>query len=263
MLACWAGMALAVLSKGLIGIVLPGGVLVLYTADGARLGIWKRLHLAKGLLLFFLIAAPWFVLVGLKNPEQPHFFFIHEHFDRFLSKDHNREGRLVVLPAAAGRRQPALAGRAGAKPGAGRAQDAGHRAGTLPSAPAAAGLGAVHHAVLHQVAFQAARLHRAGVPGLALLVGYYLDVGPRRCRMLAAGLTALLGVGFLVLVPFMERFARPPRRRPDLRGLPALGAGGRPGAADRRPAGAAVRAPDGARPVRAGAGPSPVSPPPS
>ncbi|MGC8035466.1 ArnT family glycosyltransferase, partial [Salmonella enterica] len=31
MLLCWAGMALAVLSKGLIGIVLPGAVLVLYT----------------------------------------------------------------------------------------------------------------------------------------------------------------------------------------------------------------------------------------
>ncbi|MES2130336.1 MAG: glycosyltransferase family 39 protein [Pseudomonadota bacterium] len=92
MLLCWAAMALAVLAKGLIGLVLPGAVLVIYTIAARDWKIWTRLHLAKGLLLFFAIAAPWFVLVGLKNPEQPHFFFIHEHFERFLLKTHHREG---------------------------------------------------------------------------------------------------------------------------------------------------------------------------
>ena len=92
MLACWAGMALAVLSKGLIGIVLPGAALVLYTLISRDWAIWKRLHLTAGLLLFFVIAAPWFILVSLKNPEFPHFFFIHEHFQRFVSKVHHREG---------------------------------------------------------------------------------------------------------------------------------------------------------------------------
>jgi 4-amino-4-deoxy-L-arabinose transferase-like glycosyltransferase len=92
MLACWAGMALAVLSKGLIGIVLPGGVLVLYTIASRDWAIWKRLHIAKGLALFLLITAPWFILVSLKNPEFPYFFFIHEHFERFLLKEHHREG---------------------------------------------------------------------------------------------------------------------------------------------------------------------------
>jgi len=86
MLACWAGMALAVLSKGLIGIVLPGAVLVLYTLLSRDWAIWKRLHLVKGLILFFAITTPWFVLVSLKNPEFPQFFFIHEHFQRFTSK---------------------------------------------------------------------------------------------------------------------------------------------------------------------------------
>lgn len=92
MLACWAGMALAVLSKGLIGIVLPGAVLLLYTLVSRDWTIWKRLHLLSGLLLFFAIAAPWFILVSLKNPEFPHFFFIHEHFQRFASKVHHRDG---------------------------------------------------------------------------------------------------------------------------------------------------------------------------
>lgn len=92
MLLCWAGMALAVLSKGLIGIVLPGAVLVLYTVFSRDWAIWKRLHLVKGLLLFFAITTPWFVLVSLKNPEFPQFFFIHEHFQRFTTKIHSRTG---------------------------------------------------------------------------------------------------------------------------------------------------------------------------
>lgn len=92
MLACWAGMALAVLSKGLIGIVLPGAVLVLYTLLSRDWAIWKRLHFGVGLLLFFAITTPWFVLVSLKNPEFLNFFFIHEHFQRFTSKVHHRAG---------------------------------------------------------------------------------------------------------------------------------------------------------------------------
>jgi 4-amino-4-deoxy-L-arabinose transferase-like glycosyltransferase len=90
MLACWAGMALAVLSKGLIGIVLPGAVLVLYTVIARDWAIWRRLHLVPGLILFFAIVTPWFVLVDRRNPEFAWFFFVHEHFQRFTSKVHGR-----------------------------------------------------------------------------------------------------------------------------------------------------------------------------
>jgi 4-amino-4-deoxy-L-arabinose transferase-like glycosyltransferase len=92
MMVCWAGMALAVLSKGLIGLVLPGAVLVLYTVIARDWAIWKRLHMGLGCVVFFAITAPWFVLVSLKNPEFAHFFFIHEHFERFTSKVHHRAG---------------------------------------------------------------------------------------------------------------------------------------------------------------------------
>lgn len=96
---CWAFMALAVLSKGLIGIVIPGMVLVVYTLSTWDWGLWKRLHLFSGLVVFFAIATPWFVLVSLKNPEFPHFFFIHEHWDRFTKDGHNRKGHpLYFIP---------------------------------------------------------------------------------------------------------------------------------------------------------------------
>ena len=96
---CWAFMALAVLSKGLIGIVIPGMVLVVYTLSSWDWALWKRLHPFSGLVVFLLIATPWFVLVSLKNPEFPHFFFIHEHWDRFTKDTHNRKGHpLYFVP---------------------------------------------------------------------------------------------------------------------------------------------------------------------
>jgi 4-amino-4-deoxy-L-arabinose transferase-like glycosyltransferase len=204
MLACWAGMALSMLAKGLIGIVLPGGVLVIYTLIARDWKIWSRLHLVKGLLLFALIAAPWFVLVGLKNPEQPHFFFIHEHFQRFLTKEAHREAAWWVFFAL-------LA--AGSVPwlgvlvqslalGAQREEGARFRPRLL---------------LLVWVAFIVLFFTKSHsklpgyilpvFPAVALLIANYLEVGTRRSRMLTAGLTALLGVGLLATVPFMLKFA--------------------------------------------------------
>lgn len=92
MLAVWAAMALAVLSKGLIGVVLPGAVLAIYVLIERDWRLLSRLHLGKGLALFLLIAVPWFVAVSLANDEFARFFFIHEHFARFLTKVHHRVG---------------------------------------------------------------------------------------------------------------------------------------------------------------------------
>jgi 4-amino-4-deoxy-L-arabinose transferase-like glycosyltransferase len=94
MWACWASMALAVLSKGLIGVVLPGFVLVVYTLVARDWALWKRLHLVTGLIIFFAVGAPWFVLISLRNPEFAWFFFVHEHFQRFTSTVHNRNAPL-------------------------------------------------------------------------------------------------------------------------------------------------------------------------
>ena len=82
--------ALTVLAKGLIGIVLPGVVIVGFILLTRRWSILREMRLLTGTLLFLLVAAPWFVLVSLKNPEFARFFFIHEHFERFLTKVHKR-----------------------------------------------------------------------------------------------------------------------------------------------------------------------------
>ena len=90
MLTCWAMMALSVLSKGLIGIVLPGFVLIVYSITGRDWHSWKRMHWLWGIFLFFLITTPWFVLITQQHPSFLNFFFIHEHFERFTTNEHQR-----------------------------------------------------------------------------------------------------------------------------------------------------------------------------
>jgi 4-amino-4-deoxy-L-arabinose transferase-like glycosyltransferase len=86
----WAALALAVLSKGLVALVLCGATLVTYSAFNRDLSPWKKLAPLSGLAIFLAIAAPWFIAVSLANPEFARFFFIHEHFARFLTKVHHR-----------------------------------------------------------------------------------------------------------------------------------------------------------------------------
>ena len=82
--------ALAVLAKGLIGIVFPGAIIFLYLLFTRRWRLLKEMHLPTGMLLFFAVSAPWFIMISMRNPEFARFFFIHEHFERFTSTVHGR-----------------------------------------------------------------------------------------------------------------------------------------------------------------------------
>jgi 4-amino-4-deoxy-L-arabinose transferase-like glycosyltransferase len=86
----WAAAALAVLSKGLAVGVLVGLTLVLYSLIERDVRVWRRLHVGVGLPLFLALAAPWFLAVSWRNAAFPEFFFVHEHFVRFLTTVHQR-----------------------------------------------------------------------------------------------------------------------------------------------------------------------------
>ena len=92
MMGAWACLSLALLTKGLVAVVLAGGTVVIYSLWQRDWRLWLRLHLFEGLALFIMIAAPWFILVSQYNPGFAEFFFIHEHFDRYTSTVHRREG---------------------------------------------------------------------------------------------------------------------------------------------------------------------------
>ena len=90
MLAAWAAMALAVLSKGLVGIVFAGAAVFFAMALARDLSILGRMGWGWGLAILAVIAVPWFLAVSSANPEFARFFFIPEHFARFLTQEHRR-----------------------------------------------------------------------------------------------------------------------------------------------------------------------------
>ncbi|HTN93692.1 MAG TPA: glycosyltransferase family 39 protein [Gallionella sp.] len=90
MITAWAGLAFAVLSKGLMGLVLPGAALFIYMIVQRDFSVLKRMHWAPGLAVFLLITVPWFYLVMKANPEFFQKFFIYEHYTRFTTKELGR-----------------------------------------------------------------------------------------------------------------------------------------------------------------------------
>ena len=90
MYAAWAAAAGAVLSKGVVGALIPVATLLLYSLIQRDWRPWGRLHPVAGLTLFLLIAAPWFLLVSVRNPEFAWFFFVHEHWMRYTTTIHHR-----------------------------------------------------------------------------------------------------------------------------------------------------------------------------
>ena len=98
--ALGAAAAAAMLAKGLIGIVFPGLVFLLWLAITGR---WRRLgefFLSPAPIVFVLVAAPWFVLMERANPGFAHFFFVREHFERFATNEARRGGPIYYFVAA-------------------------------------------------------------------------------------------------------------------------------------------------------------------
>jgi len=95
--AGYACMALGVLTKGLIALAFPGGAAVIYLCVTGEWRRWREFRLVSGLILFLVIAAPWHILAGLRNTggQAGHgffwFYFVNEHFLRFLGKRYPRD----------------------------------------------------------------------------------------------------------------------------------------------------------------------------
>ena len=67
-----AATALDVLTKGLIGLVFPGTIILLYLLLTGNVRHLARMRLLSSALVFLAIAAPWHVLAALRNPTQGH-----------------------------------------------------------------------------------------------------------------------------------------------------------------------------------------------
>ncbi len=95
--AAYALVAFGVLTKGLIALVFPCGAALLFLLVTGEWRRWREFHLVSGFALFLAIAAPWHILAGLRNPgtAEHHgflwFYFVNEHFLRFLGKRYPRD----------------------------------------------------------------------------------------------------------------------------------------------------------------------------
>jgi len=88
----WVGIALGFLTKGLIAVVLPCGVIFLFAVFTKKLKPLVILLNPVGIGVSLIICLPWLLAMEKAIPGFNNYFFIHEHFQRFLSSSHRREG---------------------------------------------------------------------------------------------------------------------------------------------------------------------------
>jgi len=82
--------ALACMTKGLVGTVLPGFVVflwILFTNNWKKL---KEILYIPGILVFLAIFLPWHVLAAQRNHDFLYYYFVVEHFLRYTTKLHFR-----------------------------------------------------------------------------------------------------------------------------------------------------------------------------
>jgi 4-amino-4-deoxy-L-arabinose transferase-like glycosyltransferase len=108
-----AACALNVLTKGLIGIVFPLGIVFIFLWLTRNLRHLRRWYPFSSLLIFLAIAVPWHIAAGIANPSQGHptgtmptpgnvhgffwFYFVNEHVLRYLNQRVPRDYDTVPL----------------------------------------------------------------------------------------------------------------------------------------------------------------------
>src|SRR5262249_36912600 len=80
----YAALALAVMTKGLLGLVFPFLALVGYLCLTREFGMVKQLQLSRGAALFFFLTIPWHLAAELKSPGFLKFYLLDVHILRFF-----------------------------------------------------------------------------------------------------------------------------------------------------------------------------------
>jgi len=81
----FVGVSIGALAKGPIAILLPGLSIVLWIAQHRRWSdTWRRLPWITGIALTIFLIIPWYALAEIRTPGFLRYFFVGEHFERFL-----------------------------------------------------------------------------------------------------------------------------------------------------------------------------------
>ena len=95
----WLLAGLGVLSKGLIGFVLPGLVVTIWLFCRGRWRAIFGLLWWPGMLVLLAVTTPWFWLEQREFPDFLHYFFVVQHFKRFAGSGFNNVQPLWFYPA--------------------------------------------------------------------------------------------------------------------------------------------------------------------
>jgi 4-amino-4-deoxy-L-arabinose transferase-like glycosyltransferase len=86
-IAYWGAAAvtgLAMLTRGLVGVIFPLAILFLFIAATRSWKRWRELHLFSSVGIFLLVAAPWHILASLRANTFFWSYFINEHLKRAI-----------------------------------------------------------------------------------------------------------------------------------------------------------------------------------
>jgi len=99
----YASLGAATLTKGLVGILVPGMIMFFYLLLTNGWRSLAKIRLFPGVLLFMLIVTPWYVLAEIRNPGYLKYYLWDEHFGRFTTTQFDRSNAwyfyLYVVPA--------------------------------------------------------------------------------------------------------------------------------------------------------------------
>jgi 4-amino-4-deoxy-L-arabinose transferase-like glycosyltransferase len=95
----YAFLALGMLAKGPVAPLLAAVVISVFAFTKGDYGILRRTFSIAGILIFCLIAAPWYIAVQLRNPDFFHAFILQHNLERFSSNlYHHREPFWYYIP---------------------------------------------------------------------------------------------------------------------------------------------------------------------
>jgi len=89
--------ALAMLTRGLVGVIFPAATLFLFVAATRSWNRWRELRLFSSAAIFLLVAAPWHILASLRANSFFWSYFINEHLKRAIGTRYPPDYEAVPL----------------------------------------------------------------------------------------------------------------------------------------------------------------------
>ncbi len=86
----YTSMGLALITKGLIGAVLPLVVYIIYLGIVKEWREFRRLRLVRGVLIMAVIFVPWGIAISIREPEFSYVFFMQQQIQRFATGSFGR-----------------------------------------------------------------------------------------------------------------------------------------------------------------------------